>query len=57
MEQLCVFCSMKKDGSVFVTSKVSDNLTKKVQAGKIVGEITRLLGGNGGGKSLECIGT
>ena len=41
---------MKKDGTVFVTAKVSDSLVKKVQAGKIVGEITRMLGGNGGGK-------
>ncbi len=49
-ESVVVLCSMKKDGTVFVTSKVSDSLTKKVAAGKIVGEITRALGGNGGGK-------
>ncbi len=49
-ESVCVFCSMKKDGSVFVTAKVSDSLTSKVQAGKIVSEITKALGGNGGGK-------
>jgi len=45
-----VLCSMKQDGTVFVTAKVSDTLIKKVSAGKIVGEITRALGGNGGGK-------
>jgi len=45
-----VLCSMKKDGTVFVTSKVDNDLVKKVQAGKIVGDITRALGGNGGGK-------
>jgi alanyl-tRNA synthetase len=28
----------------------SDSLTSKVQAGKLVGEITKALGGNGGGK-------
>ena len=38
------------DGSVFVSAKVSDSLIKKVQAGKIVGEITNALGGKGGGK-------
>lgn len=45
-----VLCSMKQDGTVFVIAKVSDDLTKKVQAGKLVGEITRALKGNGGGK-------
>ena len=49
-ECVVVFCSMKKDGSVFVVSKVTDKLTSKIQAGKLVGEITRALGGNGGGK-------
>ena len=49
-QSVCVFCSMKKDGTVFVTAKVSDELIKKVSAGKIVGDITKALGGNGGGK-------
>ena len=49
-ESVCVFCSIKKDGTVFVSAKVTDGLTSKVAAGKIVGEITRALGGNGGGK-------
>lgn len=49
-EGVCVLCSMKKDGTVFVLAKVSETLVNKVQAGKIVGEITRSLGGNGGGK-------
>ena len=49
-ESVCVFCSMKKDGTVFVTAKVADSLTSKVSAGKLVGEITKALGGNGGGK-------
>ena len=49
-ESICVFCSMKKDGTVFVSAKVTDGLTSKVQAGKIVSEITKALGGNGGGK-------
>ena len=45
-----VLCSMKQDGTVFITSKVDDNLVKLVQAGKITGDIARALGGNGGGK-------
>ncbi len=49
-ESVIVLCSMKKDGTVFVTVKVSDSLTKKVQAGKIVSTITKALNGNGGGK-------
>lgn len=49
-KSVVVLCSMKKDGTVFVTAKVADALVKKLQAGKIVSEITRALGGNGGGK-------
>ncbi len=49
-KSVVVLCSMKKDGTVFVISKVSDELIKTVQAGKIVGEITKALNGNGGGK-------
>ena len=49
-ESIVVLCSMKKDGTVFVITKVSDSLTKKVQAGKIVSTITKALNGNGGGK-------
>ena len=49
-DSVIVFCSMKKDGTVFITAKVSDNLTKKVSAGNLVGQIARALGGNGGGR-------
>ncbi len=45
-----VFCSMKQDGQVFVIAKVDDSITKKVQAGSIVGKITKALKGNGGGR-------
>lgn len=47
---IIVLCSMKQDGTVFITAKVSDKLTKLAQAGKIVGEIARALQGNGGGR-------
>ena len=49
-KSVIVLCSMKKDGTVFVVAKVADELTKAVQAGKLVGQITKALGGNGGGK-------
>jgi len=49
-ESVIVLCAVKKDGTVFITAKVSDSLIKKVQAGKIVGDIARALGGNGGGR-------
>ena len=49
-KSIIILCSLKKDGTVFVSAKVSDDLIKKVQAGKLVGEITRALKGNGGGK-------
>lgn len=49
-ESVIILCALKKDKTVFVSAKVSDSLTKKIQAGKLVGEITRALGGNGGGK-------
>ena len=49
-DSVIVLCSMKQDGGVFITVKVSENLSKKVQAGKIVSNIARSLGGNGGGR-------
>ena len=49
-KSVVVLCSLKQDKTTFISAKVSDELTKKVQAGKIVGEIARALGGNGGGK-------
>ncbi len=49
-ESVIVLCSVKSDNTVFVNAKVSDTLIKKVQAGKIVAEITSALGGRGGGK-------
>lgn len=55
-KSVVVFCSMKKDDSVFVIAKVEDSLTKKVQAGKIVSEITKALKGNGGGRAQMAQG-
>ena len=55
-ESVIVLCSKKKDGTVFINAKVSDSLTKKVAAGKIVGDIARALGGNGGGRPQMATG-
>ena len=50
-ESIIVLCSIKEDGSAFVISQVSDTFVKKgIQAGKIVGEITKKMGGGGGGR-------
>lgn len=50
-DSIIVFVSPKADNTAFVIARVSDNFVKKgIQAGKIVGEITRAMGGNGGGK-------
>ena len=49
-ESVIVLCSMKKDGTVFITSKVSDNLINKISAGNIVSKIAKALKGNGGGR-------
>ena len=49
-ESVIVLCSLKDDNTVFVIAKVSDNLTKKVQAGNITSNITKALKGNGGGR-------
>jgi alanyl-tRNA synthetase len=38
------------DGSVSIISAVSKDLTGKVQAGKLVGELARAIGGKGGGR-------
>ncbi len=49
-ESVIVLCSLKPDG-VFVMSKVTNSFTSKgISAGKIVSEITKALGGGGGGR-------
>ncbi len=39
------------DSRVSIVSTVSKNLTAKVQAGKLVGEVARAIGGKGGGRA------
>ena len=46
-----VVASLKKDGSIFIMVKVSDNFVQKgLNAGKIVGEIATATEGKGGGR-------
>ena len=40
----------KTNGFLVFSIETVDSLVSKIQAGKIVGEITKALGGNGGGK-------
>jgi alanyl-tRNA synthetase len=44
-----VIASVKNSG-VSIVSAVSKDLTGKVQAGKLVGEVARAIGGKGGGR-------
>lgn len=47
---IVVLCSLKPDNSVFIVAKVTDDITSKVQAGKIVSEISKAQLGGGGGR-------
>ena len=50
-DSIIVFVSQKADNTGMVIVKVSDNFVKKgVNAGKIVSEVAKKCGGNGGGK-------
>jgi len=50
-DSIVVFVAQKPDNTGMIMVKVSDNFVKSgVNAGKIVGEIARQCGGNGGGK-------
>ena len=50
-ESIIVLCCKKPDGGAVVISKVTDAFNKVgVQAGAIVSKITKLMGGNGGGR-------
>ena len=50
-ESIIVLCAKKPDEGAVVIAKVTDNFVKAgVSAGNIVSKITKLMGGNGGGK-------
>jgi len=49
-EGVVVLASAQPEGKVAIIAGVTDGLTKRVQAGKLVGAVAKLVGGSGGGK-------
>jgi alanyl-tRNA synthetase len=49
-EGIVVLGSAQAEGKVAILAGVTDGLTKRIQAGKIAGEIAKMVGGSGGGK-------
>jgi alanyl-tRNA synthetase len=45
-----VLASAQPEGKVAIIAGVTDGLTKRIQAGKLVGAVAKLVGGSGGGK-------
>jgi alanyl-tRNA synthetase len=49
-EGVVVLASAQPEGKVAIIAGVTPGLTKRIQAGKLVGEVARLVGGSGGGR-------
>jgi alanyl-tRNA synthetase len=49
-EGVVVLGSAQPEGKVAIIAGVTPGLTKRIQAGKLVGEVAKLVGGSGGGK-------
>ena len=49
-EGVVVLASAQPEGKVAIIAGVTPGLTKRVQAGKLVGAVAKLVGGSGGGK-------
>ncbi len=49
-EGVVVLASAQPDGKVALIAGVTPGLTKRIQAGKLVGGVAKLVGGSGGGK-------
>jgi alanyl-tRNA synthetase len=45
-----VLASAQPEGKVALIAGVTPGLSKRIQAGKLVGAVARLVGGSGGGK-------
>jgi alanyl-tRNA synthetase len=50
-EGVVVLGSAQPDGKVAIIAGVTPGLTKRIQAGKLVGAVAKLVGGSGGGKA------
>ena len=49
-EGVVVLASAQPEGKVAIIAGVTEGLTKRIQAGKLVGAVAKLVGGSGGGK-------
>ena len=49
-EGVVVLASAQPEGKVALIAGVTPSLTKRIQAGKLVGAVAKLVGGSGGGK-------
>jgi alanyl-tRNA synthetase len=49
-EGVVILASAQPEGKVAIIAGVTPNLTKRIQAGKLVGAVAKLVGGSGGGK-------
>jgi alanyl-tRNA synthetase len=49
-EAVVVLASAQPEGKVAIIAGVTPSLTKRIQAGKLVGAVAKLVGGSGGGK-------
>ena len=49
-EGVVVLASAQPEGKVAIIAGVTSGLTKRIQAGKLVGAVAKLVGGSGGGK-------
>jgi alanyl-tRNA synthetase len=49
-EGVVVLGSAQPEGKVALIAGVTPDLTKRIQAGKLVGAVAKLVGGSGGGK-------
>jgi alanyl-tRNA synthetase len=50
-EAVVVLASAQPEGKVAIIAGVTPGLTKRIQAGKLVGAVAKLVGGSGGGKA------
>jgi len=50
-EGVVVLASAQPEGKVAIIAGVTQSLTKRVQAGKLVGAVAKFVGGSGGGKA------
>jgi alanyl-tRNA synthetase len=49
-EAVVVLASAQPEGKVAIIAGVTPGLVKRIQAGKLVGAVAKLVGGSGGGK-------